>query len=861
MNVLKYKRLTQLEGFICFKSHRNIELVLWRNAISRFCFCFFMLCEATSAYADPSQMPLFLTTPAKGNLLVILDNSNSMDEDASGAAVGSNSPSSKSEIARSVTKNMISSYTNRINMGLMTYKLAATSDQNIHNSPYDASYNPANYDPAFTGARDSTTKRYRIPNLTSPGDYIYYNVGLPFYSNSNEGNAFCYSTTANAFNNGEDPNSGPWDTYRCFHSKTSSSDALNDAAGYSNFMGSFTFSPTDSDLAQGIVDFGKQIAWNYVGPTYFANSSPGRGFLDVPISPLDTAHGNTIKDRLACNVPTTPAPCTASGIKNAGLTPIEGTLLTAKDYFGGSWTVASEGYGTSVYPLPTSCGKNFVILITDGLPSTDKNGNIVANPTAAISAAAAAATDLKASGVETYVVGFALPYGTDPATLNTIATAGGTGAAYSASDLASLTSVLDTIFHDILSKSNSFSSVASNSTRLDSGTQVYQAKFDATDWSGQLVAYKVNTSTGALTPVWEVSTLLPAHASRNIYTYNPSAAAGFRGISFLWDDLTTTPSGTSQQDYLNKLSGVNDGKGKLRVDWLRGDDAKEQKNTAGIFRNRTNVLGDIINSDPVYVGSEDYGYGALSGTEGSSYSAFRASSAYISRRPMLYAGANDGMLHGFDARENTGSITTGGTEIFAYVPNALFPELSKLTAPTYAHQYYVDGISVAGDVYDGSAWHTLLAGATGAGGRAVFALDVTNPDAFGTGSALWEFTNADDADLGYTLAQPLVVRMQNGDWAVIVANGYNSDNGHAVLFVLNAKTYLPRLLSIPITIAASILYTPGICTAIYGSLICPVLPVAGISLAVVLCLWLARHLERPAVPLGNRSPANLTWAK
>jgi type IV pilus assembly protein PilY1 len=342
---------------------------------------------------------------------------------------------------------------------------------------------------------------------------------------------------------------------------------------------------------------------------------------------------------------------------------------------------------------------------------------------------------------------------------------------------------------------SSASAVAANSTRLDTGTQVYQAKFNPQDWSGRLQAFDVDAgtpatattpaipATGALTDSWEASVLLPAHGSRNIYTYNPSLAAGSRGVLFQWTNLTTTPVGTSQRDYLNTLASVNDGNGALRVDWLRGNDAKEQKKPGGIFRDRTNFLGDIVNSDPAYVGAEDYGYGALSGAEGSSYSTFRASSAYASRDPMIYVGANDGMMHGFNA-----SAASGGQEVFAYVPNALFPELSKLTSPTYAHRYYVDGASGVGDVYDGTNWHTLLAGTTGAGGRAVFALDVTDPGAFGPSSALWEFTNANDADLGYTLAQPSVVRMEDGHWAVIVANGYNSDNGHAVLFVLDAVT-------------------------------------------------------------------------
>ena len=72
-------------------------------------------------------------------------------------------------------------------------------------------------------------------------------------------------------------------------------------------------------------------------------------------------------------------PCTTGGIQNAGLTPIEGTLLTARDYYKGGWSNAGEGYTASCYPLPISCGKNFVVLLTDGLPSTDKNGVAIAS--------------------------------------------------------------------------------------------------------------------------------------------------------------------------------------------------------------------------------------------------------------------------------------------------------------------------------------------------------------------------------------------------------------------------------------------------------------------------------------------------
>lgn len=818
--------------------------VIQQQMHTKFCCCMFMLLLTPNVYADPSQTPLSLTTSGQPSLLVILDNSNSMDEDTSGGAAGSNCPTSKSEIARSVIKSMITSYTDVINMGLMTYQLSSTSPWYIHDSEYDVSYNPANYTLGIINNRSSSLKSYRLPNPTSTNDFIYYNYESPFYSSSPQGYGFCYSPTANAaantnhpngFNNGENPLSGPWDKYRCFNNKAGSSDTLptwppstpntatasETAQGYSSFKTQGSYQPSDSDTAAGIVDFGKQLAWSFVGSAYYSSSSPGLGYLQTPINPLTLAQGKTIRDLLACNVPQTkPATCAPNtpstcdivkGIKNAGNTPIQGTLQTADKYFSGTLSSANalSGYTVSSYPLPLSCGKDYVILVTDGLPDTDSTGHIVVDPngvapgTTATAAAATAAAALLSTvvntytGVNTYVVGFGSTAQAGP--LDAIAAAGGTGVSYSASDYPTLVSALDSILQSILSISNSAASVAANFPDLNADSLIYQVTYNAKDWSGELIANEVD-SKGKLKPKWDASSKLISN-SRSIYSFNPSAAAGSGGMSFLWGNLTPT-----QQTYLNTLSGSNDGKGADRVAWLSGDQSKE-KVQGGSFRNRTNtlgitnLLGDIVDSAPVYVSNTDYSYGSLAGTEGSSYSAFLNSNAYINRTAMLYAGANDGMLHGFNA-----SIT-GGQEVFAYIPNALYPKLSQLTSPNYVHQFYVNGMSGVGDFYDTSAstWHTLLAGATGAGGKALFALDVTDPANFSASKVLWEFsntvqpvptacstwgsnTNYDVNDLGYTLGQPLVVRLQDGHWVVLAANGYNSVNGHAVLFILDAKS-------------------------------------------------------------------------
>jgi type IV pilus assembly protein PilY1 len=164
---------------------------------------------------------------------------------------------------------------------------------------------------------------------------------------------------------------------------------------------------------------------------------------------------------------------------------------------------------------------------------------------------------------------------------------------------------------------------------------------------------------------------------------------------------------------------------------------------------------------------------------------------------MLYVGSNDGFLRGFNA------LT--GEEVFAYVPNAVIPDMPLLAANDYAHRFYVDGAPAAWDAHfavgGGSAgWKTVLTGTTGAGGKSVFALDVTDPAMFDGSKVLWEINQntayrsagspRDDADpqyasrLGYTIGQAVVAKLNNGEWAAIFGNGYRSGSEQASLYIV-----------------------------------------------------------------------------
>lgn len=339
-------------------------------------------------------------------------------------------------------------------------------------------------------------------------------------------------------------------------------------------------------------------------------------------------------------------------------------------------------------------------------------------------------------------------------------------------------------------------SLATNSTRLETDTAVFQSRLDSRFWSGDLLARRVG-SNGAVeeNPAWNAAQNLDNWANvatRKIFTITPDTTAGTdgefianNGVNFIWGSLAS-----GQQALLTLPTDAGNVTGANRLAYLRGDRSLEitTEDRTKPFRQRGSRLGDIVNSDPQFIHNQDFGYSRLSwgtnGSVGSAYTAFRASSAYQNRTPMVIVGANDGMLHGFDARVGTGS-NNGGNELFAYVPNSVFSSLINLTDPAYSHRYYVDGTPRVSDVWIGNSWKTMVVGTTGAGGKSVFALDVTNPSNMSSNSVMWEFSHP---SMGYTMGQPALVALPNEKFGVIVSSGYHdSPPANGKVWILDAE--------------------------------------------------------------------------
>lgn len=208
---------------------------------------------------------------------------------------------------------------------------------------------------------------------------------------------------------------------------------------------------------------------------------------------------------------------------------------------------------------------------------------------------------------------------------------------------------LQSVMTTIIGLTASSASAATNSTSLVSGSVVYQARFNSGNWSGQLLSLDIDLSgTISPTPNWDAGDVIDTQSpsSRTILTISRDSKDG---MPFRWSNISGQAD-EAQADFLNQnASGTADGRGSDRVDFLRGADISG-------FRTRSSKLGDIVHSTPFFVGAPKAGF------LGSSYAAF--ASAYANRDPIIYVGANDGMLHGFDAET--------GEEKIAYVPGPVY---------------------------------------------------------------------------------------------------------------------------------------------------------------------------------------------
>lgn len=381
-----------------------------------------------------------------------------------------------------------------------------------------------------------------------------------------------------------------------------------------------------------------------------------------------------------------------------------------------------------------------------------------------------------------------------------------------------LANALAKAFSDIAARSPTTPAAGVNSSVLALGALSFTTGYETVNWSGTFKAVTLNADGTTGATAWDAGANLNAQfhsggtfSNRSVWTDAYTPAGAFSPFQF--DAGNVSSLDATETAGLGGSSDCAAGGDSIcnRIDYLLGDPTHE-----GMYRTRTlGILGAIIRSQPVYVAgatgnySNDWPAGSPELTPAQTWDAFVAQQA--AHQAMVYVGANDGMLHAFDAPVPTctGIPPTcdyhafpppgdgdGGEEAWAFIPRAVYANLGNLVGVGGFHFLpTVDATPVTRDVFfSDNKWHTLLAGGVGMGGRGVYALDITNPASFSRSDVLWEFDSDSStagcisivgvsvsgscaaSDLGFTLSQPNIGRLNYNDkWVVLVPNGYFPD--------------------------------------------------------------------------------------
>jgi Tfp pilus tip-associated adhesin PilY1 len=363
------------------------------------------------------------------------------------------------------------------------------------------------------------------------------------------------------------------------------------------------------------------------------------------------------------------------------------------------------------------------------------------------------------------------------------ATINGRGKYLSAKTPQELIAFLKEAIDDVVARIGSGAGVTINGEEIDTGSTVYQSIYNTEGWTGDVKAYAMDPETGEVirsSYLWSAEEELfkKSSSARKIATFN-----GNEGICFMYDpESTTTVPAPFDMLSTDATEAQN------MVAYLRGDSSLEVKN-GGIYRNRNfkinelttrdTKLGDIVHSAPVF------------------HSYVKGDTTH----KIIYVGANDGMLHAF----NAGNVDNFelGEEIFAYVPRLVFSRLKNLTDPSYDHEFFVDltpYVTFVNAPVDGGGTEqrAYLVGGLGKGGRGYYCLDVTDPMAIAseTDLALWEYPKNDLKVSTASDTTPIVVEtdgihgLSTGDLVEIVGvEGNTAANGLHKITVLTGTTF------------------------------------------------------------------------
>lgn len=479
-----------------------------------------------------------------------------------------------------------------------------------------------------------------------------------------------------------------------------------------------------------------------------------------------------------------------TGLKNETWSPLAETLSMTETYF-------RTGLNGFASPVQYYCQKNYVLIISDG-DSTKDTGKLDDVAKYLYGLDLSGGQSSSGQKIKTYTIGFSITH----KLMEDTAKAGG-GKYFYVWSSQSFNIAFQAFIAEVLKESTSYVAPVVPISQMESfksGNQMYLAMFKPTPnsfWKGNIKKYSIATEKSSdcnNNPVnvgdvldfnnclvmdstnnnikisaksyWSSMAdgedvekgglgeiLKNRSALRNIYTYLESNANLYDSSNaFALSNGAITPT------LLGLSSGDTTGRDKI-VNFIHGFDSYDENMNGNVSEKREWILGSFIHSRPVVVH-----YGTTSGSQS-----------------ILFAGSNDGMIHAFD--------NATGEELWAFIPPNLLPNLKNLTGE--ALQFLVDG---APRVYlerktDGTLDKAILIFGLRRGGNRYFALDVKTPD---SPKLLWEITPSTTGfgELGQTWSTPQLGKIKYGSgekWVAFIGGGYDENQDNIPVTVNDTK--------------------------------------------------------------------------
>ncbi len=380
------------------------------------------------------------------------------------------------------------------------------------------------------------------------------------------------------------------------------------------------------------------------------------------------------------------------------------------------------------------------------------------------------------------------------------------GKYFSARDPQELAGALNQVVSNIIARKGRASAGAVSSNVVSNETVTYRTGFDTSDWSGFVIAQQLNADGTSGNVEWDAACMLTGDLCSSTGTTGPATNSPSSRKIITYDGTTGTVAFETSSIPTNLIDSLNNSPFLQAnplitvsqiIDYIRGDRSLEMKN-GGFLRDRLSILGDVIHSPAQLIRGPAARYfdndwdlsspEGIAAAGGNSYASFRE--ANKNRLATLLVGANDGMLHAFDA--GLDGTTVGGHELWAYVPSSSYENMAELANPAYQHKTFVDAGPFIKDAFINSNWKTIALGGLRFGGKLFYALDLGN-DPSQTPEVLWEFTDDDDPDMGYSYAGGVIARVYNplnsvSKWVAFIPNGYSSTNDKAAMFAIDLES-------------------------------------------------------------------------